>query len=121
MYLDGVLTILMIAKQKSNTHSTMKGTTAKIRKPVRGFFIVVNDKGLHTRPSTELVKCATSFKSQVHLIYQDLVVNAKSLLGILTLAAARGSRIEIEATGDDAQKAVEKIIELARNKFYIHY
>lgn len=88
---------------------------------VRGFFIVHNDKGLHTRPSTELVKCATSFKSQVNLIHQNVVVNAKSLLGILTLAASRGTRIEVEAFGEDAEIAVEKILELARNKFYIHY
>lgn len=87
----------------------------------RGFFIVINDKGLHTRPSTELVKCATGFKSQVNLVYQDLVVNAKSLLGILTLAAARGSRIEVEAEGEDAQEAVNQILALAHNKFYIHY
>lgn len=88
---------------------------------VKGSFIVTNDKGLHTRPSTELVKCATSFKSQVHLTYQGITVNAKSLLGILTLAATRGSRIDIEAIGDDAQQAVQTILELAKNKFYIHY
>lgn len=112
----------MMTKQKRNTSTSMEVVTKKVRKqPVRGFFIVINDKGLHTRPSTELVKCATSFKSQVNLIYQDLVVNAKSLLGILTLAASRGSRIEIEAVGEDAQEAVETLIELARNKFYIHY
>jgi phosphocarrier protein HPr len=106
----------------------MEGTLTKKRKsmkrkerPVKGFFIVNNDKGLHTRPSTELVKCATLFKAQISLTYQDLSVNAKSLLGILTLAAARGSRIEVEATGEDAQEAVEKLIELAQNKFYIHY
>lgn len=87
----------------------------------RGFFIVINDKGLHTRPSTELVKCATTFKAQVNLIYQDLVVNAKSLLGILTLAASRGSRIRVEAEGEDALEAIETIIELARNKFYVQY
>jgi len=88
---------------------------------VKGTFIVINDKGLHTRPSTELVKCATSFKSQIFLIHQDLVVNAKSLLGILTLAAARGSRIDVEASGEDAEEAVKKILELAQNKFYIQY
>lgn len=87
----------------------------------KGFFIVTNDKGLHTRPSTELVKCATRFKAQVNLVYQDLVVNAKSLLGILTLAAARGSRIEIDARGEDAHEVVSKLIELARNKFHMNY
>ena len=90
-------------------------------KRAKGFFIVANDKGLHTRPSTELVKCATKFQSSVTLTYQNITVNAKSLLGILTLAAARGSKIEVEANGDDAEIAVEKIQELARNKFYIHY
>lgn len=90
-------------------------------KKVKGSFIVVNDKGLHTRPSTELVKCAASFRSEVLLIYQNQVVNAKSLLGILTLAAARGSKIDVEAVGEDAEEAVRRILELARNKFYIHY
>jgi len=87
----------------------------------KGTFVVANDKGLHTRPSTELVKCATSFKAQVNLVYQNVTVNAKSLLGILTLAAARGSKIVIEAKGEDAELAVKTIIQLAKNKFYIHY
>ncbi|HSX03689.1 MAG TPA: HPr family phosphocarrier protein [Rhabdochlamydiaceae bacterium] len=84
-------------------------------------FIILNEKGLHTRPSTELVKCASSFKSQVTLFYQDLVVNAKSLLGILMLAAARGAKIRIEAEGEDAEQAVKTILSLARNKFNIKY
>ena len=84
-------------------------------------FTVVNDKGLHTRPSTELVKCATAFKSQVTLLYGGVSVNAKSLLGILMLAAARGSKITVEAVGDDAEEAVRSIIELASNKFWIKY
>ena len=91
------------------------------QKICRGCFVVINDKGLHTRPSTELVKSASSFKSQINLIYQGIVVNAKSLLGILTLAATRGSRIDIEAVGHDAELAVETLIVLARKKFHIHY
>ncbi len=113
----------MIAKQKRTICPPSEGNTAAKARPssIRGFFIVSNDKGLHTRPSTELVKCATSFRAQITLYHQDLVVNAKSLLGILTLAASRGSRIEIEAVGEDATEAVATLIELARNKFYIHY
>ena len=111
----------MTTKQKGKTYKSSE-TAPKTRKTcVRGYFIVINDKGLHTRPSTELVKCATSFKAQVNLIFQDLVVNAKSLLGILTLAAAKGSRIAVEAKGEDAEIAVHTILELAENKFYIHY
>src|SRR5262245_25174578 len=112
----------MTAKQKRTVCLSIDGASAQKRKQcIRGFFIVINDKGLHTRPSTELVKCGTTFKAQVNLIYQDLTVSAKSLLGILTLAATRGSRIEIEASGEDAQEAVNTLIELAKNKFYIHY
>lgn len=103
------------------TQTKKRKSSAPKANQAKGTFIVINDKGLHTRPSTELVKCATSFKSQVHLIYQDFVVNAKSLLGILTLAATRGSRINVEAVGEDAEEAVRTILELARNKFYIHY
>lgn len=91
------------------------------KKIVKGKFIVSNDRGLHTRPSTELVKCASSFKSQVYLIYQKHAVNAKSLLGILMLAACKGARISIEADGEDAEEAVRSLIELAKNNFYIKY
>jgi phosphocarrier protein len=88
---------------------------------VKGKFVVGNDRGLHTRPSTELVKCASSFKSQVYLIYQDHSVNAKSLLGILMLAATKGAKIKVEAEGEDAEEAVQSIINLAKNNFYIKY
>lgn len=87
----------------------------------KAYFVVVNEKGLHTRPSTELVRCATSFKSQVHLVYHDLTVNAKSLLGILMLAAAKGARIQVEAVGEDAEEAVKTILDLASKKFKISY
>lgn len=84
-------------------------------------FTIINEKGLHTRPSTELVRCASSFKAQIFLSYQDLTVNAKSLLGILMLAAHRGSKIHIEAEGEDASAAVQALIELAQNRFNIKY
>lgn len=87
----------------------------------RGKFVVGNDRGLHTRPSTELVKCASTFKSQVHLKYQQHCVNAKSILGILMLAATKGAKINIEAEGIDAEEAVQSIIDLANNNFYIKY
>lgn len=88
---------------------------------IKSTFIVANDKGLHTRPATELVKCAQVFKSQIYLEYQGLSVNAKSLLGILMLAATRGAKISVEAEGQDAVEAVNAIIHLANNKFNIKY
>ena len=85
------------------------------------FFTVVNDKGLHTRPSTELVKCALNFKSEITLTYQELSVDAKSLLGILMLAAAKGAKVQVEAEGADAKEAIAAILDLAVRKFYINY
>lgn len=90
-------------------------------KKYKDSFIVVNEKGLHTRPSTELVKCATAFKSQIMLTYQSYTVNAKSLLGILMLAATRGAKIQVVAEGEDAEEAVKSLLNLARNKFNIKY
>lgn len=84
-------------------------------------FIILNSKGLHTRPATEIVKCAQAFKSQIHLLFEDRIVNAKFLLGILMLAAPQGSKITIEAEGPDAEKAIDAMIELAKNKFNIEY
>ncbi len=90
-------------------------------RPLKKSFIVVNEKGLHTRPCTELVKCASSFRSQIYLHYQGMTVNAKSVLGVLMLAAAKGAKIGVEAVGDDALQALESIINLAHNKFNISY
>ena len=87
----------------------------------KGTFVITNDRGLHTRPATELVKCATGFKCQMRLFYQKTEVNAKSLLSILTLAAIKGAKIRIEASGVDAQEAVLEIISLAGRNFNIKY
>lgn len=97
------------------TNLPLKNQSAK------GKFVVGNDRGLHTRPSTELVRCASYFKSRVFLVYQKQSVNAKSLLSILMLAATKGARIGIEAEGEDAEAAVESIMQLAKNNFYIKY
>lgn len=94
-----------------------KGSTLQ----AKGLFIVKNDRGLHTRPSTEIVKCASAFKSDISLICQKIEVNAKSLLGILMLAAAKGSKIRIQATGVDAQQAVDALVALAESQFHINY
>lgn len=87
----------------------------------KGIFIVSNDRGLHTRPSAELVKCAAGFQSDIFLIYRKVRVNAKSLLGILMLAACKGSRIRIEAVGKDALQAVNGLTDLAAKNFHVEY
>lgn len=92
------------------------------KKIVRGCFVVGNDRGLHTRPSTEIVKCASSFKSEIRLIdTKKNFANAKSILGVLMLAANRGAKITVEATGNDAKEAVASLLDLASQNFYIKY
>jgi phosphocarrier protein HPr len=86
-----------------------------------GFFIIRNDRGLHTRPATAIVKCAIRFKSEIKLRYQKQEVNAKSLLGILMLAAGKGTRLRVKAEGEDAAEAVASLIKLAEENFHIHY
>ena len=90
-------------------------------KTAKGFITVLNDKGLHTRPCTELARCACRFRSKIRLRFQRLQVNAKSLLGILMLAAAKGSQIEVEAEGEDAEEALKALDQLAKDKFYMNY
>ncbi|MEM1283017.1 MAG: HPr family phosphocarrier protein [Chlamydiota bacterium] len=90
-------------------------------KKVSGVFIIKNDRGLHTRPSTEIVKCSSQFKSDIKLKYKKTTVNARSLLGILMLAAEKGAKIRITAIGDDAQEAVDALIGLAEVSFHMKY
>lgn len=92
-----------------------------MKRKAKAVFLVLNDKGLHTRPSTELVKCAANFNAQVMLSYRNYVVNAKSILGILMLAAEKGAKIHVEAEGEDADAAVAAILKLAQGKFNIKY
>lgn len=84
-------------------------------------FTIKNEKGLHTRPATELVKLLSKFKSSISLTHQNYTVNGKSLLGILMLAASCGSKIAIEAEGEDAKEAIEALIELSKLKFHSNY
>jgi len=86
-----------------------------------GYFTILNDRGLHCRPSTEIVKCATLFKCNIFLNYRKTRVNAKSLFGILTLAATKGAKIKVEAEGVDAQEAVCSLLNLAEQSFLIAY
>lgn len=91
------------------------------KKLAKGKFKVEDRRGLYAAPSIEIVKCASSFKSEVYLIYQKQAVSAKSLLSILTLTATQGAKIGVEALGEDAEEAVQSILHLASNKFHLSY
>lgn len=84
---------------------------------LRKKFIISNELGLHARPAAQLVKIANRYKSNIILYKDDREVNGKSIMGILMLAAPKGSEIEIAAEGDDAEAAVHELGDLIDNKF----
>ena len=78
---------------------------------------ISNKLGLHARASAKLTKLAGGFKSDIHLSRNGRRVNAKSIMGVMMLAAGVGSEIDVEADGEDAQLAVNALCELIANKF----
>ena len=78
---------------------------------------VVNRLGLHARPSARLTATASKFKSEVWLSKGSRRINAKSIMGVMMLAAARGSTLLIEADGVDEREAVEALCQLIASGF----
>jgi len=78
---------------------------------------VVNKLGLHARAATRLVNCASAFECEVLIGNGDKSVNGKSIMGVLTLAASKGTDLIIETDGTDKKEAIESIIELIKNRF----
>ena len=78
---------------------------------------IVNKLGLHARAAAKLSHLANTFNSNIFLLYNGDRVSAKSLLGILTLAASVGNEITIEAEGDDEVNAINEITDLFTRKF----
>lgn len=78
---------------------------------------IINKLGLHARAAAKLSHLANSFNSDIHLTYKGDRVDAKSLLGILTLAASIGNKITIEVHGKDQEKALKDIVALFQAKF----
>lgn len=76
-----------------------------------------NTLGLHARPAALFVQKASSFKSEILVEKDGDIVNGKSLMGLLMLAAGRGSLIKVTITGEDAEEAHREIRELLENKF----
>ncbi len=78
---------------------------------------IKNKFGLHARPASLLVKLATSFQSEIQLVKEDTEVNAKSILGVMMLAAGPGNLVTIVADGSDEEEAVKAISALIDSKF----
>ncbi|WP_324779409.1 HPr family phosphocarrier protein [Thiobacillus sedimenti] len=78
---------------------------------------VVNKLGLHARPSARLTQLASSFKSAVFMSRNGRRVNAKSIMGVMMLAAAKGSTITLETDGDDEVEAIDALAALISSGF----
>jgi phosphocarrier protein len=78
---------------------------------------VVNKLGIHARPSAVFAKTANKFKSDVFVEKDGETINAKSIMGLMMLAAGPGSKLLIVAQGPDAAEAVKAIEELVASKF----
>ncbi len=79
--------------------------------------LVQNQVGLHARPATFFIQKANEFKSSIWVEKEERRVNAKSLLGILSLGIVGGTTIKIIADGSDDKEAVESLIELVKSGF----
>jgi len=81
--------------------------------------VLRNKLGLHARPASHLVKIASKFKgTNVELVRGSEIINCKSILGVMMLAAGPGTELEVRVEGPDESKCLNEIIELVNNKFY---
>ena len=84
---------------------------------IKSSISISNKLGLHARASAKLTKLASSFKSDIHVSRNGRRVNAKSIMGVMMLAAGMGSEVEIEADGADEQQAIDALRGLIEAKF----
>ena len=78
---------------------------------------IINKLGLHARAAAKFVKIANRFESSVKIEKDGVVVDGKSILGILTLAAVRGTQIKLSVSGKDEQATLKALVNLIENKF----
>ncbi len=80
-------------------------------------FTIVNKLGLHARASALLVKTASRFRSDIRIEREDIEVNGKSIMGIMMLAAAKGTTIQVKVEGEDEAEAMQVLGDLIRDGF----
>ena len=82
-----------------------------------GLFEITNELGMHARAAAKLVRLASEFTSSIVLEKDGQRADAKSVMGVLLLCGQKGAKLQIEATGDDAEQAIEALGELIRDRF----
>ena len=84
---------------------------------LRKKIVICNKLGLHARASAKLVHLSSRYGSHIEIIKNDQVVNGESIMGVMMLAAAKGTEIELSVTGEDELHAMEALESLIRNRF----
>jgi len=84
---------------------------------IKNSISISNKLGLHARASAKLTKLASSFKCEIFMSRNGRRVNAKSIMGVMMLAAGMGSEVEIETEGADEQAAMDALVTLINDKF----
>ena len=79
--------------------------------------VIRNTQGLHARPAEMFARLARQFQSRIELVREDRRVEASSIMDLLTLGAAQGTELILEAEGDDAEEAVEALAKLVESGF----
>ena len=79
---------------------------------------ILNSLGLHARPAAQLVKITTKFDCDVFISKDGMEVNAKSIMGVMMLAAEQGSFISVKCDGEGEKDCIRELKELVENKFY---
>ncbi len=78
---------------------------------------IINKLGLHARAAAKFVSLASRFESDVTVIRDSTEVNGKSIMGIMMLAAGRGSELKLRAAGADEQQAITELVQLVEDRF----
>ena len=84
---------------------------------IKSSITISNKLGLHARASAKLTKLAGGFRSEIHLSRAGRRINAKSIMGVMMLAAGLGSEVEIETDGPEEQAAMDALVKLFADKF----
>ena len=87
------------------------------QKRATGVVVIQNEQGLHARPADQFVRCASRFESNISVTKEGQRIDGKSIFDVLTLAAVKGTELEIEAVGSDAESALEELVKLVNSQF----
>ena len=78
---------------------------------------IINDAGLHTRPAATIVKIAAKYKSEFFIYKDGLNINGKSIIGVMTLAAEKGSTLQLTFDGPDEEQAATEVVDYFNRGF----